>query len=234
MKAIEGSLATNLEAPYSELFRPPYRHLLVLGLFVATFNQLTGINVVMYYAPLILQQTGVATDSSLLQTALIGLNILIFTMAAMATVDKVGRKPLLIVGSLGMIVFQFMLAAAFHWRGLLGAYLHSGLYRVICVFARYGHLGSSHRNLSQPHSRESPIDRDAHALGLGVHHYADVSAMMKSIGVRHVRLFWCCDGAPTDLRIYAGCRRQEAKAWRKSSRHLTRPPCSYRDQKFAT
>jgi len=89
----------------------------VLGLFVATFNQLTGINVVMYYAPLILQQTGVATDSALLQTALIGLNILIFTMLAMATVDRVGRKPLLIVGSLGMIMFQFMLAAAFRWKG---------------------------------------------------------------------------------------------------------------------
>jgi len=117
LKAIEGSLATNSEAPYAELFRPSYRHLLVLGLFVATFNQLTGINVVMYYAPLILQQTGVATDSALLQTALIGLNILIFTMLAMATVDRVGRKPLLIVGSLGMIMFQFMLAAAFHWKG---------------------------------------------------------------------------------------------------------------------
>jgi MFS family permease len=73
--------------------------------------------VIMYYAPVILQETGVATDSSLFQTALIGLNILIFTVVAMATVDRVGRKPLLIIGSLGMIVFQFLLAAVFHWGG---------------------------------------------------------------------------------------------------------------------
>jgi sugar porter (SP) family MFS transporter len=117
LRAIQSSLASHVEAPYSELVSPRYRHLLVIGLLVATFNQLTGINVIMYYAPTILQKTGVATDSSLLQTALIGLNILIFTMLAMATVDKVGRKPLLVVGSVGMIVFQFMLAAAFHWEG---------------------------------------------------------------------------------------------------------------------
>jgi sugar porter (SP) family MFS transporter len=117
LQAIESSLETHEEAPYSELFGPRYRHLLVIGLLVATFNQLTGINVIMYYAPLILQKTGVATESSLLQTALIGLNILIFTGVAMATVDRVGRKPLLILGSLGMTIFQFMLAAAFHWEG---------------------------------------------------------------------------------------------------------------------
>lgn len=117
LQAIEDSLATHSEATYAELIQPGYRHLLVLGLLVATFNQLTGINVIMYYAPVILQETGVATDSSLFQTALIGLNILIFTIVAMATVDRVGRKPLLIIGSLGMIVFQFLLAAVFHWGG---------------------------------------------------------------------------------------------------------------------
>jgi sugar porter (SP) family MFS transporter len=117
LQAISDSLSTHSEAMYGELLRPGYRYLLVLGLLVATFNQLTGINVIMYYAPVILQETGVATGSSLLQTALIGLNILIFTIVAMATVDKVGRKPLLIVGSVGMIVFQFLLSVVFRWGG---------------------------------------------------------------------------------------------------------------------
>ncbi|MBS1231403.1 MAG: sugar transporter [Bacteroidetes bacterium] len=71
---------------------------IVISILLAAFQQLTGINVVLYYAPKIFQNTGTRLDISLLQTVLVGAVNVIFTVIAILTVDKLGRKPLLILG----------------------------------------------------------------------------------------------------------------------------------------
>lgn len=71
---------------------------IMIGVFLAAFQQLTGINVVLYYAPKIFQNTGTKLDISLLQTILVGTVNLVFTIIAITTVDRLGRKPLLIIG----------------------------------------------------------------------------------------------------------------------------------------
>jgi SP family xylose:H+ symportor-like MFS transporter len=71
---------------------------ILIGILLAAFQQLTGINVVLYYAPKIFQNMGTRLDVSLLQTVLVGAVNLIFTIIAILTVDRLGRKPLLIIG----------------------------------------------------------------------------------------------------------------------------------------
>jgi len=84
---------------------------IVTGILLAAFQQLIGINVVLYYAPKIFQNTGTKLDISLLQTILVGAVNLLFTVIAIFTVDKLGRKPLLISG--GLIMGTAMAAIGF-------------------------------------------------------------------------------------------------------------------------
>jgi len=85
--------------------------LIIISILLAAFQQLIGINVVLYYAPKIFQNTGINLDISLLQTILVGAINLIFTIIAIVTVDKLGRKPLLILG--GLIMGLAMAAIGF-------------------------------------------------------------------------------------------------------------------------
>jgi SP family xylose:H+ symportor-like MFS transporter len=73
-----------------------------------------GINVVLYYAANIFRDMGASTDSSLLQTIIVGVVNLLFTVVAILTVDKFGRKPLMIIGSIGMAVSMFALGLSFY------------------------------------------------------------------------------------------------------------------------
>ncbi|HEX4485431.1 MAG TPA: sugar porter family MFS transporter [Terriglobales bacterium] len=84
------------------VFSPLIVRVLFIGIVLAVLQQVTGINVFLYYAPKIFAQLGSTTHTALLQTVLVGAVNLAFTVIAMATVDHVGRKPLLIVGSVGM------------------------------------------------------------------------------------------------------------------------------------
>jgi len=96
-----------------ELFSKPMRLVLTIGLTVAIVQQITGINAVFFYAPMIFEQSGIGTDAAFMQAILVGLTNLVFTVMAMAMIDKVGRKPLLIFGLLGIAVFMFLLAYGF-------------------------------------------------------------------------------------------------------------------------
>ena len=78
------------------------RIILVIGVVLAVLQQVTGINVFMYYAPEIFKQLGSGTNSALLQTIIIGAVNLTFTIVALYTIDRFGRKPLMIIGSTGM------------------------------------------------------------------------------------------------------------------------------------
>jgi len=101
------------QASIMELFSKPMRLVLMIGLTVAIVQQITGINAVFFYAPMIFEQSGIGTDAAFMQAILVGLTNLVFTVMAMAMIDKVGRKPLLIFGLLGIAVFMFLLAYGF-------------------------------------------------------------------------------------------------------------------------
>jgi SP family xylose:H+ symportor-like MFS transporter len=83
---------------------------IVIGILLSVFQQFVGINVALYYAPRIFESMGAAKDASMLQTIVMGLVNVIFTVVAILTVDKWGRKPLLIVGSIGMAVGMFAIS----------------------------------------------------------------------------------------------------------------------------
>ncbi len=85
-----------------DLFRPPLRRAMIIGIILAILQQITGINVFMYYAPEIFKGLGSGTNAALLQTVVIGVFNVTFTLLAIRTVDRIGRKPLLIIGSAGM------------------------------------------------------------------------------------------------------------------------------------
>lgn len=83
---------------------------IVIGILLSIFQQFVGINVALYYAPRIFESMGVHKDASMLQTVVMGLVNVVFTVIAIFTVDKWGRKPLLIVGSVGMAIGMFAIA----------------------------------------------------------------------------------------------------------------------------
>ena len=80
---------------------------LVIGILLSVFQQVVGINVVLYYAPTIFKGLGFGNDAAMWQTVIMGFINIIFTLVAIFTVDKFGRKPLLIIGSIGMAVGMF-------------------------------------------------------------------------------------------------------------------------------
>lgn len=87
--------------------------LLIISILLAAFQQFTGVNVVLYYAPKIFQNTGTQLDISLMQTILVGAVNLVFTIIAIMTVDKFGRKPLLAFGGIIMGISMAGIGFAF-------------------------------------------------------------------------------------------------------------------------
>lgn len=90
--------------------------IIFVGIMLSVFQQFVGINVVLYYASNIFRNMGSSTDSSLLQTIIVGIVNLLFTVVAIYTVDRFGRKPLMIIGSIGMGLSMFALGFAFYFN----------------------------------------------------------------------------------------------------------------------
>jgi sugar porter (SP) family MFS transporter len=103
------------------LFTKTYSSPIFYAVAIAMFNQLVGINAIMYYAPRIFEMTGLAKDGALLQAVSIGLTNMIFTMIAISVIDKLGRRTLLIIGSVGIIVSLGLVSRAF-FMGDYGSY----------------------------------------------------------------------------------------------------------------
>ncbi|WP_332457654.1 D-xylose transporter XylE [Petrimonas sp.] len=83
---------------------------ILIGILLSVFQQFVGINVALYYAPRIFESMGAAKDASMLQTIIMGFVNVVFTVVAILTVDKWGRKPLLITGSIGMAIGMFAIS----------------------------------------------------------------------------------------------------------------------------
>jgi len=107
---------------------------IVIGILMSVFQQFVGINVVLYYASEIFRNMGATTEVSLLQTLFMGVVNLAFTVVAIYTVDKFGRKPLLIIGAAGMSLSMFALGFFFFFQSLgVGALVAMGIY--VAAFA---------------------------------------------------------------------------------------------------
>jgi SP family xylose:H+ symportor-like MFS transporter len=102
-KEIFQDIKTSMEKSSAKLFSYG-KMVIIIGILLSVFQQFVGINVALYYAPRIFESMGAAKDASMLQTVAMGLVNVIFTVVAIMTVDKWGRKPLLMVGSIGMAV----------------------------------------------------------------------------------------------------------------------------------
>ena len=95
------------------LFKPAMKLVMTIGISVAILQQITGINSVFFYAPMIFEQSGIGTDASFMQAILVGIVNLVFTIIAMALIDKLGRRPLLGFGLTGIAVCMLTLSYGF-------------------------------------------------------------------------------------------------------------------------
>ena len=116
---------------YAELLSPYVIPALIIGLGLAIFQQITGINTVIYYAPTILQGVGFSEGGAIAATALgVGVVNVGFTILAVRIIDRAGRRPLLIIGLIGMVVSLALLGVVFATGGAGGA---AGLLATVCL-----------------------------------------------------------------------------------------------------
>jgi sugar porter (SP) family MFS transporter len=117
IRAIQASLDLEHHSLEERFFQKAYRAPILLAIAIAAFNQLSGINALMYYAPHIFRMAGAGEDSALLQSVVVGVTNLVFTIAAMTVIDRFGRRTLMLVGSIGYILSLGATAWAFYTYG---------------------------------------------------------------------------------------------------------------------
>jgi SP family galactose:H+ symporter-like MFS transporter len=109
------------KAGHSELLNPLVKPALIIGVALAILQQVTGINTVIYYAPKIFQFAGISSSSAaIFSTLLVGIVNVAFTVVAIILVDRVGRRPLLLVGLTGMVTSLTVLGFSFYLSSLVG------------------------------------------------------------------------------------------------------------------
>jgi sugar porter (SP) family MFS transporter len=112
-----------------------YRLPIALAVLIAFFNQVSGINAIIYYAPRIFEMTGLGESSALLSTAGIGIINFIFTLLAMRLIDKFGRRTLMLIGSIGLIITLGLVSRAFYTESFGGMAVPVFLFIYIAFFA---------------------------------------------------------------------------------------------------
>ena len=105
------------QTSYRELLHPDVRKLVVIGVLLAVFQQITGINTVIYYAPTLLHQVGLGNSASLLANVGNGIVNVAMTVVAIRLIDRVGRRTLLLTGTVGMAIALLIVAATFAVNG---------------------------------------------------------------------------------------------------------------------
>lgn len=112
--------AQNGAGDVNQLLTRKYRFPVFLAIAFAVFNQVSGINAIIYYAPRIFEMTGLGRASSLLSTVGIGIVNFIFTLIAINFIDRIGRKTLMLIGSIGLISTLGLVAQAFYTQNFSG------------------------------------------------------------------------------------------------------------------
>lgn len=134
MNTIRQSISAK-QSPFSELLKPILRKPLLIGIILAIFSQVTGINVIMYYAPEIFKATGSGSSSALMQTVWVGSINLLMTLVAIKYVDLLGRKKLLMIGSAGMAICLALVGFAFFTNSTSGYWVLINILIYISFFA---------------------------------------------------------------------------------------------------
>lgn len=123
LAAIHASNARTTGSGLKEFFSGRFNRPIVLAFLFALFNQVSGINAVIYYAPRIFSETGMGQSSALLSSVGIGLANLVFTMLGLALIDRMGRRFLMYIGSFGYIVSLSLVSLAFYSGAASGSML---------------------------------------------------------------------------------------------------------------
>lgn len=113
-----------------------YRLPIMLAVLIAFFNQVSGINAIIYYAPRIFEMTGLGESSALLSTAGIGIVNFIFTLLAMRFIDKFGRRTLMLIGSIGLIITLGLVSRAFYTEAFGGVPIFLFVYIAFFAFSQ--------------------------------------------------------------------------------------------------
>ncbi len=117
IEEIQKSVGNKLPPFFSrvkEVFGPKVRFALLIGVIVGVIQQITGINAVFFYAPTIFEQSGVGTNAAFSQAVFVGLINVVFTIIAMLCIDKLGRKPLMTIGLVGVCISLMLCAYGFY------------------------------------------------------------------------------------------------------------------------
>ena len=118
-----------------KLFSGKYKTPIMLAVLFAVFNQVSGINAIIYYSPRIFAMTGLGASSSLLSTVGLGLINFIFTLVAMNFIDRIGRRTLMLIGSFGLILTLGLVSYSFFGRSFNGIQVPVILFVYIAFFA---------------------------------------------------------------------------------------------------
>lgn len=124
----ESLMENSSSVSIGELFRSKSRKVILIGFILAILVQISGINTIVDYAPKILLAAGVEIRNALLQTSLLGLINFLFTFIAIYFVDKIGRRLLYLIGSMGMVITLLLLAVSFFLK-------MDSLFTLICIMS---------------------------------------------------------------------------------------------------
>jgi sugar porter (SP) family MFS transporter len=116
LRDVKASIAAEARlgrASWRVLLHPSLRLVMTIGIVIGILQQVSGINAVFFYAPMIFEKSGIGTNAAFMQAALVGLVNLVFTVVAMALIDRFGRRPLLVCGLSGIAACMLLLAWAF-------------------------------------------------------------------------------------------------------------------------
>lgn len=116
MKAIKHSIDTETNLSMRQLFKPGLRKALGVGIFLALFNQVIGMNAITYYGPEIFRMVGFEDNTEFVATSMVGLMQVVATVAAVILIDKAGRKKLMAIGSFFMALFMLLIGGVFFFE----------------------------------------------------------------------------------------------------------------------
>ena len=135
LREIKEAMAGEVKGNFSDIMKKGVRTIVFLGIVIAIFQQISGANAVFFYAPIIFEKAGMNVKDQLFQQLLIGLTNLTFTLVAMQLVDRLGRKKLMLGGSILMSLWLLIIGMFYHFGFFSGAWLTVFVLMFIATYA---------------------------------------------------------------------------------------------------